>query len=406
MNDFSGISSSPRRIRQSNARAALLALFRHGRLSRAELARLLGLNRSSSGHIVADLTQEGLVRQVADEKPHRPEPIRAGRPGILLELVPEAAFFLGVEIGVEHITALRIDLNAAIRDCRAVAFDGRAVTAPEAVGRAMELAFQDLPPDVLDRCEGFGLAAPAQLNLGGHLLIAPLLGWRGVNLASFARETLPARIPIMVENDANAFAIGEGYKRRDGRAGVTLFMVIESGVGGGIVIDGKLFRGGHGLAGEIGHIQVPEGGGLELEELIGLQRLLTRHRQVTGRTEATLEGLLAEVRDRVPQVVPIADDWARHLASVIVQACRLIDPDRIVLGGSVAALYPLVAARVGVHIRAIQAPTFPIPEILVHEAPETGAAFGAACMLHQRFLAGENAPPVEEAAAMPATGAA
>ncbi len=67
-----------------------------------------------------------------------------------------------------------------------------------------------------------------------------------------------------------------------------------------------------------------------------------------------------------------------------------MDPDRVVLGGSTSALYPLVSARVAHHISANQAVTFPLPNITVHDAAETGAAFGAACMMHRRFLSFED----------------
>lgn len=404
MNDFVSISSSPRRIRQSNERAALQALYRFRRLSRAELARKMGLNRSSSGSIIAELTASGLVREVQKDKAGCSRPARAGRPGILLELVPEAARFLGVEIGVEHITTVQIDLTASILRCKVEPFDGPSVAAGDAVALAVEQAFGDLPQEWLDRCEGLGLSAPAQMDARGQVRVAPMLGWKDVNMAEMARAALPVDVPVMVENDANAFAIGEGYKRSEGRLGVTLFLVIESGVGGGIVIDGRLFRGGHGLAGEIGHILAPEGGGEELEQLIGRERLLARYREASGRPDVDLGGFLADVRDRVPQAVCIGEEWARLLGFALVQACRLIDPNRIVLGGSVAALYPMVAARVAAHMRAAQAPTFPLPEIVLDEGAETGSAFGAACMLHQRFLSWANdrfaddAPRLERAA--------
>jgi predicted NBD/HSP70 family sugar kinase len=393
MNDFASLSSSPRRVRQANVAAALQAIFAQGRLSRAELARQLGLNRSSSGHIVVELTTNGLVREVAEAAP---KPIRAGRPGILLELVPDGAYFVGAEIGVEHITALRIDLLASVIDCRVVPFDGRSAPVAEAVDRAIALVFDGLSPDEIERCEGFGLSAPAQMDRQGRVRIAPLLGWQNVDLAVLAREALPIEMPSMVENDANAFAIGEAYTNRDGRRGVTLFLVIESGVGGGIVIDGQLFRGGHGLAGEIGHLHTADADGAELEEAIGLSRLLERYRGVTGARESTFAGFLAEVRDRAPAAVAIAEDWARHLAFALAQACRLIDPDRIVLGGSVAGLYPLISARVAFHMESLQAESFPQPEIVVHGSPETGAAYGAACMLHQRFLSLQNDPFADE----------
>ena len=97
MSDFSSLSSSPRRVRQANVAAALQAIFAGGQLSRADLARQLGLNRSSSGNIISELIGNGLVREVAEDAP---KPTRAGRPGILLELVPEGACFIGVEIGL------------------------------------------------------------------------------------------------------------------------------------------------------------------------------------------------------------------------------------------------------------------------------------------------------------------
>lgn len=388
MSDLAAQSSSPRRIRQSNERVALQALYRFHRLSRAELARKMGLNRSSSGSIIAELAAGGLVRELHEAAPDPARPARAGRPGILLELAPDAACFLGVEIGVEHITTVEIDLTARLRHCRVEPFDGPSVAAEAAVARAVAQAFGDLPPARRDRCEGLGLSAPAQMDGQGRVRVAPLLGWREVSLAELAQGALPADLPIMVENDANAFAIGEGYRRCAGRTGVTLYLVIESGIGGGIVIDGRLFRGGHGLAGEIGHLLVPEGQGEELERLIGRERLLGRYRASVARPAADLGDFLADVRDRVPPAVAIGEDWARHLALALVQACRLIDPNRIVLGGAVAALYPMVAARVAAHLRAAQAPSFPLPEIVLDEGAATGSAFGAACMLHQRFLAG------------------
>jgi predicted NBD/HSP70 family sugar kinase len=384
MGEFLSLSSSPSRIRQANVAAALQAIFAHRQLSRAELARLLGLNRSSSGKIVAELTEMGLVREVAEAAP---KPTRAGRPGILLELVPDGACFIGVEIGVEHITVVRIDLLASVIDHEVVAFEGQDVSVDEAVERAMALAFDRMSVEDLERCEGLGLSAPAQMDRRGRVRVAPLLGWRDVDLAALTREALPIKVPCMVENDANAFAIGDAYARSDRRQGVTLFLVIESGVGGGIVVDGRLFRGGHGLAGEIGHLHTLDADCAELEETIGRARLLERYGAVADPDAATLAALLTDVRDRVPAAVGVAEEWARHLAFALVQVCRVIDPDRIVLGGSVAALYPLVSARVAFHMEAFQSDDFPQPEIAVHAAAETGAAYGAACMLHQRFLA-------------------
>ena len=368
------------------------ALHQAGRLSRADLARRLRLNRSSSGHIIAGLTADGLVREANDAQVAELGHFRAGRPGIMLELVPEALCFLGVEIGVEHISTVEIDLAANIVSTGFEAFDGPHTGVEAAVERAVTLALHSVPPERLERCEGFGVSIPAQMDKRGLVRLAPLLGWRDINIAEVIRNALPISVPVMAENDANAFAIGATHGRNEAHAGVTLFLVMETGVGGGIVIDGSLFRGAHGLAGEIGHL--PMGGlpgqGCNLEQVIGLEPIMTRYRGSTGRRDPSFASFLADVQDRLPSAVAIADEWAQALAIGLVNACRIIDPDRIVLGGSVAALYPMMAARVAAYIQATQEPSFPVPSIVVNDEGTVGSAFGAACMLHQRYLSLES----------------
>jgi predicted NBD/HSP70 family sugar kinase len=386
LDEIALLASSPSRIRQNNIAAALQALFHHGQLSRADLAREMRLNRSSSGNIIAELLAHGLVRETENDSPRGSVYARAGRPGILLELNPEAACFLGAEIGVEHISTVQIDLAGNIAGSRVEPFDGFSVGIDEAIARAVEQAFRDLPDELRERCAGFGLSSPSQMSGDGVVRVAPLLGWREVNPAERVRAVLPAGIPVMAENDANAFAIGATYRMRSAPSGVMLCLVIESGVGGGIVIDGKLFRGGHGLAGEIGHLRTPGSDGLTVEQSIGLQSILGEYRALTGRADVRLDDFLLDVRDRAPGPVALADRWARVLAFALVQASRLIDPDRIVLGGGLAALYPLVEARVAAYIKAGQEETFPAPEITLAAEASAGSAFGAACMVHQLYL--------------------
>jgi predicted NBD/HSP70 family sugar kinase len=386
LDEIALLASSPSRIRQNNIAAALQALFRHGQLSRADLAREMRLNRSSSGSIITELLAHGLVRETENDNPKDSGHARAGRPGILLELNPDALCFLGAEIGVEHISTVQIDLAGNVVSSSVEPFDGFSVGFDEAIDRAVEQAFRDLPAGARDRCAGFGLSSPSQMSGDGVVRVAPLLGWRDVNPAERMRAVLPAGILVMAENDANAFAIGATYRMRSAPSGVVLFLVIESGVGGGIVIDGKLFRGSHGLAGEIGHLRAPGGDGLMVEQSIGLQSVLAEYRALTGRADARLDDFLLEVRDRAPGPVAIADGWARVLAFALVQASRVIDPGRIVLGGALAALYPLVEARVAAHIKAGQEETFPTLAITLDAQPAAGSAFGAACMVHQLYL--------------------
>lgn len=346
-------------MRPPSENAALRALYEQGPLSRAELARVLGLNRSSSGHIIASLLARGLVREIAGATPQG-----RGRPGILLDLVPEAQTFLGLELGVEHIALVELDLCARVLRSESVAFAGG--TAEMALSRA--LALKGSTP-----LAGIGIAVPGQFDGEGGLRLAPLLGWRDLDLCALARKLggLPAALPLRAENDANAFALGLTWGRRQTAKGVTLSVNMETGVGAGILIDGRLFRGGSGLAGEIGHLVLgPKGPTIEAR--LGLARL-------THDYGTDFPDFLTAVAEREPRAVTLAEDWAQTLAFALTQATRILDADRILLGGSVAALYPLVAARVQTH-RQGGCP--------IELAPDTpfGAAFGAAAMMHQSAL--------------------
>jgi predicted NBD/HSP70 family sugar kinase len=359
-----------------------------GAMSRADLARILGLNRSSSGQIVAELTESGLVREVDYGKPNKGhKAVRTGRPGICLELIPEAAFFLGIEIGVEHLSAVMIDMAGAVRSSSTRAFDTPRVALQVALKAVIELTSECITNEQLSRCQGLGVSVPAHVRSDGFVIFGAILGWKDIPLGELVRKQFSMDIPVAVENDANAFAIGDAYKH--GQSGVTLFLDMETGVGGGILIDGKLFRGGHGLAGEIGHTLVPGSNGRKLEQIIGRDSLVAQFQKSQKDDKLDLKNFIDAVRDRLPSAVEIAEEWAQHLAYALLQACRLIDPQRIVLGGSVAPLFTLVAARVKAHMAAGQTVPFPNPEITVDQDVAFGSAFGAACMMHQKFFTNE-----------------
>lgn len=135
---------------------------------------------------------------------------------------------------------------------------------------------------------------------------------------------------------------------------------------------------------------MPGSSGKKLEHLIGREAVVGQYRAAVNSGDVELEQFLSDVNDRVPAAVNVAEEWSRNLAYALMQACRLIDPERIVLGGSVAALYPLVAARVAAHMSGDRSGMFLTPEIVVDDDAQFGSAFGAACLMHQRFLSLSN----------------
>ncbi len=247
------------------------------------------------------------------------------------------------------------------------------------------------------------MSIPAQMDRRGFVRVAPLLRWQDVDVPEVVRRVLPAPMPVLVENDANAFAIGATYGRNEAPSGVTLFIVLESGVGGGIAIDGAMFRGAHGLAGEIGHLLVPDGlGGCARSRTSSGSRRCCR---LTGPGRASPSSSAASgIASPVPSPSPRAGRerwpmrWCRSAASSIrtgsFSAARWRRSIRWLRRGWT----PISAAT--------QEASFPVPVIGVDEA-ERGSAFGAACMLHQRYLslegqrAGDQSLPEREVALEP-----
>ncbi|CAI3959575.1 Sugar kinase of the NBD/HSP70 family [Commensalibacter communis] len=387
MNDLNLYSNIHKHVRHSNGLVALQVLYQFGSTSRAEIARKMGLNRSSSGYIIADLIHAGFVREVSKNYSQIAEGNHRGRPGVLLELVPQAVYFLGIEIGVEYITIILIDLTASIVDMRHKQLPCHQIGVEKAIGEAMELASSMYNEDIMSRLGGVGFSIPAHMNEKGYIFDAPLLKWIDVDFLKIASRKLPMNLSVAVENDANAFAIGAIYQSNIS-TGVILFLVLESGIGGGIVIDGKLFRGGNGLAGEIGHLTVQnhKKENQRLESVISLEQLLSRYHTLSGQSNVTIDLFIQYVQEREPIAVSLADEWAKYLGLALVQACRVIDPNKIILGGSMAKLYSLIAVRVNIYIESYQETPFPIPEIILNKNPELGSAYGAACILHQRFM--------------------
>jgi glucokinase-like ROK family protein len=243
------LTGDQERVRKVNKSILLNTLRLRAPISRARIANLTGLNRGTVSNIVNDLIEEGLVAEEQQEQSG------IGRPAISLRLRPDAGAVIGVEIGVDFIAVL---LTNFVAD---TLWETRVQTSPtqpqsQIIDQAEQLTDQALSiaHQAHLRPLGLGLGVPGLVNTRqGNLIIAPNLHWRDVPLRLMWNQRF--HLPIYIENEANLAALGEYYF---GVArGVENFIYLSSGIGlgGGIVIDGKLFRGSSGYAGEIGHIQ-------------------------------------------------------------------------------------------------------------------------------------------------------
>lgn len=243
-------------VRRMN-RAIILGIFRtHKSLSRANLAIKTGLNPSTVSSIVGELIQENLICETDLIQ------IGTGRPGRLLELNPDGGCALGIEINVDYIELIVTDFAAN------VLWRQRQVSNP-AVGQDVimsgVLLMAEKASEFIQQRKshllGIGVGVPGLVDVSSGLLkIAPNLGWENVPI----KEILSARFdcPIFVENEANAAALGEYYFGAARNVKDFIYLSAGVGLGSGIVIGGKIFRGMSGYAGEAGHMTLDVNGDL------------------------------------------------------------------------------------------------------------------------------------------------
>ena len=243
------ITGDQEKVRKINKSIVMNTLRLHSPISRARVANLTGLNRGTVSNIVNVLIDEGLVSE------NEPEDSKVGRPGISLGIRPDGGAVIGLEIGVDFITIVLTNFIAAtLWETRIEISTPQSQTSIISQAEHLVEYALSITREKNLRPLGVGIGLPGLINLRrGELIIAPNLNWRNVPLRLMWNQRF--RLPIFIENEANLAALGEYYF---GVArGVDNFIYLNTGIGlgGGIMIDGTLFRGGHGYAGEIGHIQ-------------------------------------------------------------------------------------------------------------------------------------------------------
>src|SRR5215211_3820224 len=251
-----GTGGTPRLLRAHNERALLGYLRRAGPSSRPELARIAGLSKPTVSQALANLESAGLVRPVGPATPS------LGRTAMLYEVDPTAGYVVGVDIGRAWIRVAAADLSGEIvarRDER-----NRARSATALVKSVGEVAHEVIA------AAGLTWEQVAHTVVGGpgvfdpdsdRLSLAPNVpGWSRPGVMSTLREAL--RPTVTLDNDANLAAVGERTYGSGRDARTFVYVSVGTGIGMGVIIDGELYRGAHGAAGEVGYLPLgAEGGG-------------------------------------------------------------------------------------------------------------------------------------------------
>jgi glucokinase-like ROK family protein len=244
-------------IRAFNRLLILNYVRKHGPVARVAIARVLGLSRTTVSSIIDELLQARIVREGSflNAAP------QGGRRAILVHFEADAGHVLGIDIGRSHLTLIVTNLEASLIAQK---------TFPFTVDQGAEAALQLVLSSVREFANevglcwenviGIGVAIPGPLDAGRRCLnsVPHMPGWAGVNIWEVFHQEFA--VPIWIDRDANMGAIGEHYCGAGQQHDDMAYIKIGTGIGSGLLLNGHIYRGHNGSAGEIGHLTIQENG--------------------------------------------------------------------------------------------------------------------------------------------------
>lgn len=379
--------SRPEQIRRHNLSVVLRDVHLHGAVSRPDLARSTGLNRSTIGALVRDLVDLGMVTQRTPER----QPDGAGRPPYLVVPRSRAVHVIAVDIDVTHVQVAAVGLSGEVLGRVEWQLVGRGRSAVQVADRVAS-ATAELTAAAGGARVGIGVSLPAMIdNPRGIAVYAPNLHWSYEPFGELLRQRLPDH--IVVGNDADLAALAE--HRRGVAAGYTdvVYVLGRVGVGGGVIIGGELLRGSRGYAGEIGHMSVQANGPVChcgnrgcLEEYVGEAAIL-RAAGAAGIDSPELGDLFdrAERNDEpAAEVVAASGQWlGRGLSNI----SHVLNPAAIVAGGHLADVLRLAEPSVRIGLQRGMVTIGRAPITLLQGEIREASLVGAAELAYERLLA-------------------
>jgi predicted NBD/HSP70 family sugar kinase len=339
-------------VRATNLAVVLRHVRRHAPCSRADIAAATGLNKATVSSLVADLIERRLVRESGLTE-HR-----IGRPATMLVLDGTAYAGLGVTVAADQVTAVALDLaGEQLLSWRRAVPPGGAGTGPTP-GR-LTSAVVTVVGRAVNRLTAAGrqvlkltVGVPGLVDADGTVRLASDLGWHDVDLrGEVTRALRKPGYDVVVENDANLAVLAE--HRFGAHAGTAnlIHVTNAAGVGAGIMLDGRLVRGGLGYSGELGHVEVEPGGppcpcGRRgcLEAVAGAAAIVCRVRpELAGATydlAAEVDEVVRRARRADRATLDVLGRAGHQVGRALASTVNLLNPEVIALGGHYVALAP------------------------------------------------------------------
>ena len=394
----SAVSESNNQINVSLKDSILRLIWREHQISRAEISRQLDLSRSTVTELVRELLKTGLVAEVGIGISS------GGRKPIVLEFQDDAKVILGIDIGATHVSVAMTNLRGKLLFWKEKEYPVREDS--EGTHKLInELCNESLSSQNLsyDKLLSIGVAVPSPVDpiRPEYLSESIIPGWHGKSGLERLREKYG--VPVYLDNDANLGALAENWWGAGKDVNDLIYIKISNGIGAGYIFGGKLYRGAKGIAGEMSHMPIDPNGRLcgcglrgclatvisawALKERVKtLSTLYPSNVLVNG--NPSIIDIENAALDRDPLAIQVVSEATTYLTSAITSLVNLMNPEMIIIGGSLSRLGELVLKPIREKMEeSALVSTISKTQLKTSELGSKGIAIGATTLaIEQAFI--------------------
>lgn len=371
------VTGSKELIRDINMNLVLETIINHNAISRAAIAKHLGLTKATISAIVQELINKKLVIEIGSDD------TSLGRKPILLSLHKKAGYVICIDIGVDTISALVSDLVG--EDCSL-----KQIKTPKNSANIINVLIDLIESMKLPKDAPYGLVG---ITLGIHGVIAnnqvsfaPYYNLSGINLAEGLEQHFYA--PVYLENEANLSVIGEKTFQYDYSNIANIS--VHSGIGLGIIINHQLYTGYNGRAGEFGHTiidvdgrQCPCGNKGCFEQYASERSLLNEFARQKNMETAGFEDFCTAYKENDPAAVKIMEDFIKYMSIGINNILNAYNPDIVIINSAFTINFPNITERIE---EALSSKMNSYIRIVPSVLQDTSILLGGICVAIKGFL--------------------
>ncbi|MDB5054234.1 MAG: hypothetical protein JWM44_2284 [Bacilli bacterium] len=326
-------------VKKINTSIVLEMIIRQNPISRARISELTGLTKATVSSLVSDLIESKMVNESGMGESS------GGRKPVMLLFNKVAGYAIGIDLDVHFIFGVLTDLEGNIID--EIQFDLHDLTLENVLAQLKSgiRTLIERAPQSPYGIVGIGIGVPGMVDEFGTIIFAPNLGWENVPL----REIITAEfsIPVTIDNEANAGAVGEKQFGVGQHANHLIYVSIGSGIGTGIIIKGELYRGFNGISGEMGHVTIEAHGdkcrcgNVGCWELYASENALLEQAKTlsmaSSQVPITIASLIRLADEGNLEVIQLFAQLGQYMGMGILNIMNTFNPELIIVGSQLTA---------------------------------------------------------------------